>query len=110
PGAIAAAVIWQLLQSFGATYVGHVVKGASATNGVFALVLGLVAFIYLASVAVVLCAEVNVVRVDRLYPRALLTPLTDDVELTQGDERAYTDQAKAERRKGFEHVDVRFKK
>lgn len=110
PGALAAAVIWQLLQSFGATYVGHVVKNASATNGVFALVLGLIGFIYLASVAVVLCVEINVVRVDRLYPRALLTPVTDDVELTAGDERAYTDQAKAERRKGFEEVDVRFKK
>jgi membrane protein len=110
PGAIGAAVIWQALQSFGATYVGHVVKGASATNGVFALVLGLIAFIYLASVAIVLCAEVNVVRVDRLYPRALLTPLTDNVTLTEGDERAYTDQAQAERRKGFEHVSVRFRK
>jgi membrane protein len=110
PGAVAAAVVWQALQSFGATYVGHVVRGASATNGVFALVLGLIGFIYLASVAVVLCTEVNVVRVDRLYPRALLTPLTDNVELTEGDERAYTDQAKAERRKGFEHVHVRFKR
>jgi membrane protein len=39
PGAVAAAVIWQLLQSFGTVYVGHVIKKASATNGVFALVL-----------------------------------------------------------------------
>lgn len=38
PGAIAAAIIWQLLQTFGVVYVGHVVKGASATNRVFALV------------------------------------------------------------------------
>jgi len=34
PGAVAAAVVWQLLQSFGTVYVGHVVKSASATNGV----------------------------------------------------------------------------
>src|SRR5207244_12920592 len=47
PGAIAAAVIWQLMQSFGVVYVGHVVQHASATNGLFALVLGLVAFLYL---------------------------------------------------------------
>jgi membrane protein len=71
PGALAAAVIWQLLQWFGAGYVAHTVKSASAT---FALVLGLLAFLYLASASLVLCAEVNVVRVDRLYPRALLTP------------------------------------
>ena len=109
PGAVAAAVVWQLLQSFGATYVGHVIKHASATNAVFALVLGLIAFIYLAAVAIVICVEINVVRVDHLYPRALLTPFTDNVNLTAGDERAYTDQAKAQRSKGFEHVDVTFK-
>lgn len=108
PGAIAAALIWQLLQSIGATFVGHVVKDSSATNSVFALVLGLVAFMYAASVAVLLCVEINVVRVDRLYPRALLTPLTDNVELTDGDRRAYTNQAKAQRNKGFEQIDVHY--
>jgi membrane protein len=110
PGAVGAAVVWQLLQSFGTVYVGQVVKNASATNSVFAVVLGLIAFIYLTAVAVVFCVEVNVVRVDHLYPRALLTPLTDNVELTDADRRAYTDQAKAQRSKGFEQVDVRFKK
>jgi len=50
------------------------------------------------------------VRVERLYPRALLTPLTDDVELTEGDERAYADQARAQRSKGFEQIDVRYEK
>jgi YihY family inner membrane protein len=110
PGAVTAAVIWQLLQSFGATYVSHVVKGASATNSVFALVLGLISFIYLASVAVVLCVEINVVRVDQLWPRALLTPMTDNVDLTSGDERAYTDQAKAQRNKGFQEIDVQYRK
>ena len=108
PGALAAAAIWQLLQSFGATYVKHTVKHASATNGVFALVLGLIGFLYLASAALVLCAEANVVRVQKLYPRALLTPLTDNVELTAGDKRAYTNQAKAQRSKGFEQIDVTF--
>ena len=108
PGAIAAAVIWQLLQSFGVLYVSQVVKGASATNGVFALVLGLLAFFYLTAVAVVFCVEVNVVRVDNLHPRSLLTPFTDNVTLTPGDRRAYTDQATAQRSKGFETVNVDF--
>jgi membrane protein len=110
PGAVGAAVVWQLLQTFGVTYVGHVVKGASATNGVFALVLGLLAFLYLTAMVVVLCTEINVVRVEHLYPRALLTPFTDDVELTGGDKRAYTSQATAERSKGFQTVDVSFDK
>jgi membrane protein len=108
PGALIAAVLWQLLQTFGVSYVGHVVSHASATNGVFALVLGLLAFLYLAAVVGVLCVEVNVVRVDELYPRALLTPFTDDVHLTPGDRRSYTDQAKAQRSKGFEQVHVTF--
>jgi len=108
PGALGAAVVWQLLQSFGATYVKHVIANASATNAVFALVLGLIAFIYVAAVAVVVCIEVNVVRVNKLHPRALLTPFTDNVELTPGDEAVYTDQAEAQRTKGFEQVDVSF--
>ncbi len=108
PGAIAAAVIWQLLQSFGFFYVGRVVKNASATNGVFALVLGLLAFFYLTAIAVVLSVEINVVRVNRLHPRSLLTPFTDNVFLTPGDRRAYSKQAEAEQMKGFEDVDVQF--
>jgi hypothetical protein len=108
PGAIAAAMIWQALQSFGVVYVGHVVQRASATNGLFALVLGLVAFLYLSASAVVLCIELNVVRVRRMHPRALLTPFTDNVQLTSGDRRAYTRQAKAQRSKGFQRVEVTF--
>jgi YihY family inner membrane protein len=108
PGAVAAAVAWQLLQSFGALYIRHVVKSASATNGVFALVLGMLAFLYIAATVVVLCIEINVVRVDRLYPRALLTPFTDNVDLTAGDRNAYATQAQAQRSKGFENIDVTF--
>jgi membrane protein len=108
PGALTAAVLWQVLQTFGVGYVGHVVRTASATNGVFALVLGLLAFLYLAAVIGVLCVEINVVRVDNLHPRALLTPFTDDVDLTPGDRRSYTGQAKAQRSKGFEKVHVTF--
>ena len=107
-GAVAAAVGWQALQSFGAVYIGHVVKSASATNAVFALVLGMLAFLYIAATLVVLCAEINVVRVERLYPRALLTPFTDNVDLTDGDRSTYAAKAEAERAKVFEKVDVTF--
>lgn len=105
PGALAAAIVWQLLQTFGVVYVAHVVKGA---NGVFALVLGLITFLYLTGVAVILCVEINVVRVDRLHPRSLLTPFTDDVVLTGGDRRAYTGQATSQRNKGFEDFNINF--
>ena len=108
PGAFAAAVLWQLLQWFGAIYVAHVVKSASATNSVFALVLGLLAFLYLIATALLLCATANVVAVDRLYPRSLLAPFTDDDDLTGGDRRTYTNQAKAQRAKSFQRIEVAF--
>src|ERR1700758_2424069 len=96
PGALAAAFIWQILQWLGAGYVRHTVKTASATNSVFALVLGLLAFLFLVSSTLVLCAEINVVLVERLYPRALLAPFTDDADLTQADRATYSNRAKAE--------------
>lgn len=108
PGAMTAAVVWQSLQWFGAAYIAHVVKSASATNGVFAVVLGMLAFLYLVSVTLVVCAEINVVCVEHLYPRALLTPFTDNVELTRADRKTYTGRAKAERQKAFQRVDVSF--
>lgn len=108
PGAVIAAIIWQLLQNFGVLYVGHVVRNASATNSVFAVVLGLLAFLYVTSISVVLCAEINVVRVEKLYPRSLLTPFTDNVVLTAADREAYAGQATAQQSKGFEDVNVQF--
>jgi membrane protein len=108
PGALTVAVLWQGLQLVGGAYVGHVVSRASAMNGVFALVLGLVALIYLAAVIAVLGLEINVVLAKRLYPRALLSPFTDAVQLTDADRRVYTENAQAQRLKGFEHVQVSF--
>ena len=60
------------------------------------------------SIGVVASVEINVVRSKRLYPRSLLTPFTDDVDLTAADQRTYTDEATAQRHKGFEDVDVTF--
>ena len=108
PGAVAAAVGWQLIQSFGGTYIGHVMTSASATNAVFALILGMLALFYLTAIVIVMCAEVNVVRVDELYPRAVLTVFTDSVELMAGDRRVYAAQAEAQRNKDFQNVDVSF--
>jgi YihY family inner membrane protein len=108
PGAAVSAIIWQLLQLFGVLYVRHVVRHASATNAVFAIVLGLIAYLFVAAIAILLSIEINVVRVNRMHPRALLTPFTDDVSLTRGDKRAYTRQAKAQRSKGFQRIEVGF--
>ncbi|SHG98395.1 YihY family inner membrane protein [Jatrophihabitans endophyticus] len=108
PGALGAALVWQALQYVGTMYVGSVVRTATEVDSVFALVLGLLAWIYLESVVVVLAVEYNTVRSLKLYPRALLTPFTDDVDLTAADEISYTQQAKAQQAKGFEEITVRF--
>ena len=107
-GAVAAGMAWQLLQTLGTYYLGHHLKGASEIYGLFGLVLGLLAWIHLESLVVILCAELNVVLRQRLWPRALLTPFTDDVDLTRADQEAYASYAKAERTKGFETIDVSF--
>jgi YihY family inner membrane protein len=107
-GAIIAAVVWQLLQLFGAAYVGSVVKDAGATYGAFALVLGLLGWIFLAAMGIVIGSEINVVRAKRLYPRALMTPFTDNVDLTSADQRAYADAAQSQQFKGFESVTVSY--
>jgi inner membrane protein YhjD len=108
PGAALIAVLWQLLQLLGGVYVEHVIKKANEMNAVFALVLGLVALVYIATVMAMIGLEVNVVLHKRLYPRALLTPFTDAVLLTPADRRVYREYAQAQRHKGFEQIDVSF--
>ncbi|MBT0566817.1 YihY/virulence factor BrkB family protein [Williamsia sp. CHRR-6] len=108
PGGLAMAVVWQLLQTFGAYYVNGVVRHASATNSVFAVVLGLLAFLQLTALAVVFTAEINAVRVDRLWPRALLVPFTDDAELSRADRVSYAHQVQAQQASRMQRIRVSF--
>lgn len=108
PGAVLAAFAWQALQTGGGAFVQSVVARSSATNGVFAVVLGLLAWLFLASIVLVLCLEVNVVTGRKLYPRSLLTPMTDIVDLTEADQLAYARLARAQALKSFQNVDVTF--
>ncbi|CCG03686.1 YihY/virulence factor BrkB family protein [Blastococcus saxobsidens] len=109
-GAVIAAVLWELLHLLGTYYFGTYVMRSSDVYGVFGVILGLIVWIYLQALVVVLAAEINVVRHRRLYPRSLLTPFTDDVELTTADVRAYTGYARSERYKGFQRVEASFRK
>jgi uncharacterized BrkB/YihY/UPF0761 family membrane protein len=108
PGAVVASLLWMLLQSLGAYYVENVIGQTTGMNQTFALVLGLIGVIWLAAAIGVLGIEVNVVLDRRLWPRALLTPFTDRVNLTEADQRAYASYARAQRHKGFETVEVTF--
>ena len=110
PGAVIASVLFYLLQGVGVTYIGTVVARASDLNSVFAIVFGLLVFIYSNAVVVLLCVQLNVVLVERLWPRSLLTVFTDRVVLTDADRRAYEGQVKAQRLKGFQEISVGFER
>ena len=111
PGALTVSVLWQLLQLVGSSFVTNVIGAAEQQmNQTFALVLGLVAFLYLAGLMIVLGFEINVVLRRKLYPRALLTPFTDNVVPTEADLKAYTGYAKAQRHKGFQSIESNFEK
>ena len=106
PGGFALALMWQLLQLLGVLYVNNVLVDTTSMTKTFGLVLGLVGFLFIGSVMAVLAMEINVVIARRLYPRALLTPFTDAVDLTPADRRAYSSYARMQRHKGFERVSV----
>jgi membrane protein len=86
-----------------------VLVDTSSMTKTFGLVLGLIGFLWIGAVMAVLAMEVNVVWSRRLWPRALLTPFTDNVDLTDADRRAYASYARMQRHKGFETVQVVWK-
>ena len=49
PGALVAAIAWDMLQTLGGYIVDHQLRHASGTYGVFAIVIGLLSWIYLAA-------------------------------------------------------------
>jgi YihY family inner membrane protein len=102
PGVAFAAVLWQILQHIGGYYVAHVVRHAQETSGLFAFVLGLLAWLYLGGQVTLIAAEINVVRARRLWPRSFTAPLLD------ADRRALTSSAETEERVHEENVEVTF--
>ena len=103
PGVITAAVLWQLLQHLGGYYVDHTLKRTQPLYGFFAVVLGLLAWLYLGAQFTVFSAEINVVKARKLWPRSFFsTPLLD------ADRRALTDTAEIEARVQQENVEVSF--
>ncbi len=103
PGVIFGAILWLALQNVGGLYVNHVIRNAKETSGFFALVLGMLAWLYLGAQVTLIAAEVNVVRARRLWPRSFFSdPLLD------ADRRALTSSAEVEERIDEENVEVSF--
>jgi YihY family inner membrane protein len=73
-GAAISAVIWQVLQYVGTSFVSRQIAHASPLYGTFAIVLGLIAWLYLQAELTLYAVEINVVRAYRLWPRSLAPP------------------------------------
>ena len=84
PGAVLAGIGWTVLQAVGGFVVGHYLKDDSAVYGLFGIVLGLFAWIYLIAELTVYAAELNVVLARKLWPRAMVQP-----PLTDADRRSH---------------------
>jgi membrane protein len=74
PGAVIGGTFWTGLQMVGTYFVTHRIQQASSVYGTFALVIGVLVWIYLGARITLYAAEINVVRVKRLWPRSFLAP------------------------------------
>ena len=105
-GAAVAAVLWAGAQTGGTYYVTHQLKSASDVYGTFALVIGLLTWIYLGAHITLLSAEANVVRARRLWPRSF--SLVSQAPRTGPDEKALRQRARIEERRPDERIEVSF--
>jgi uncharacterized BrkB/YihY/UPF0761 family membrane protein len=101
-----AALAWEVLLTAGGYIVDHQLRHASSTYGVFAIVIGLLSWIYLGATVTLLSAEINVVRARKLWPRSF--SLIGEQPLTIGDEDALRQRAGVEERRADEDVSVVF--
>jgi len=102
PGAIIGGILYTVLQVLG-TYLVHHYLHSDSVYGVFATVLGLIAWIYLATEVTVYSAEINVVLARRLWPRSMIQP-----PLTEADRASMAVQALQNQRRPEQHIEVTF--
>jgi hypothetical protein len=76
---------------------------SNSVYGIFGIVLGLLAWIYLAVQVTVYAAEINVVLSRRLWPRSIVQP-----PLTEADRASMALQALQNQRRPEQHVEVTF--
>jgi YihY family inner membrane protein len=101
-GAVFGGVVWTILQAVGGYLIGHDLHNDSA-YGIFAVVLGLVAWIYLGSEVTLYGAELNTVLARHLWPRGMVQP-----PLTEADQRSMALQATQNQRRPEQTVSVGF--
>jgi Predicted membrane protein len=102
-GAVIGGVGWSALQSGGGYLVARQLRHSTELYGTFAIVLGLLGFLFLAAQLSLYAAEINVVRTRRLWPRSIVQP-----PLTRADRDLLRDVAVAQERRSEQHVTVEF--
>jgi len=101
-GAAAGGVAWTVMQALGNFLVRRFLH-ADSVYGVFATVLGLVAWVYILAEITVYAAEVNVVLTRRLWPRTIVQP-----PLTEADRAVMAAQALQNQRREEQRVEVTY--
>jgi YihY family inner membrane protein len=101
-GAVLGGIGWTVLLAAGTVLVRHYVHSDSV-YGIFAIVLSLIAWIYLVVEITIYAAEVNVVVARRLWPRSIVQP-----PLTHADRKTLALFPLAEQRRDEQRVAVSF--
>jgi uncharacterized BrkB/YihY/UPF0761 family membrane protein len=104
PGAIGGAAGWTALQFLGGVFIEHSLRNTSKEYGAFALVLGLIAFLFLAAEVTLYAAETNVVLTRHLWPRTLVQP-----PLTAADKQVLSSIALEAKRRPEQYVATGFR-
>jgi membrane protein len=101
PGAVIAGVIWQILQAVAGYFISHQLAHASPIYGTFAIVIGLIAWLYLVAQLTLYAVQISVVRAYRLWPRSMAPP-----PYTEQDRRAFQLYAQVQKRVKEEDIVV----
>ncbi len=102
-GAAVGGVGYSVLLNVGTALVQRQLRHSEAIYGHYALVLGLLGWLYILAQLILYSAEVNVVLTRHLWPRSILQP-----PLTDADERVLRDIARQEERRPEQRVGVGF--
>jgi membrane protein len=102
-GAVLSGIAWQVLLTLGGTLAASFLYRSREVSGVFALVLGLLAWFALQATVTVYVVELDVVRARHLWPRSLAQP-----PLTDADEDYMRAAVEAETRRPEQRVEVEF--
>ena len=103
PGALLSSAVWMALLALGAWLVDRQLRGSEDLYGFFAIVLGLLSWIYVGAQLMLLSAELNVVLSRRLWPRSLQPP-----PLGEPDKETLAAQAVEETARPRQQVHVHF--